>query len=457
MGCQQFVKYILFFDRKIILQNLPHQSNNLALHNDCRRQDCYSGIASLGMRGHRLFTRVIIIVLEDMETQFPTPTEPVITEDQNCISIEEARDCIKTKFLSYHQLLDERESKLISELNQLEETNKPELTQVRHDINQLTEVSKYLDESLGANTLKLFLKEQKSILIDQILHFQRSEKLLSHVILKFSEIESSIKNVINIIPFWSKAKFRNELKPFLELEEQVEDSYPVSNDWFSEFANSIHLKNPKPNDSWEFPVKIPIQTSSNRRNTGNVKMLHSKAWDMLLAFNGLSPCCIPTKNKSHSTSVTRGNQLPINAIKHKCIFGHNDGNNKFSFECEFDFLPHDTYEDVVKKISGFSALFTSHTPILYTFNNTQTASCNPPHFTSYTITKRGKQCYSDSSNRSGFDFPKSKRDSAYTNCKTFPLEHVQITELQIGPTDNVFLIIIPDSDGRHPFSVSTYL
>ena len=128
-----------------------------------------------------------------MATQFPTPTEPVITEeDQNCISIEEARNCIKTKFLSYHQLLDERESKLISELNQLEETNKPELTQVRHDINQLTEVMNSLDESLGANTLKYFLKEQKSLLCKQILHLQRSESLLGLITLNYSDIGCSI-------------------------------------------------------------------------------------------------------------------------------------------------------------------------------------------------------------------------------------------------------------------------
>ena len=98
-----------------------------------------------------------------MATLFPTPTEPMITEDQNCISIEEARSSIKTKFMSYHQLLDERESELISELNQLEETNKPELTQVRHDLNQLEQVLKFSDETLGANTLKLFLLDQKNI------------------------------------------------------------------------------------------------------------------------------------------------------------------------------------------------------------------------------------------------------------------------------------------------------
>ena len=92
-----------------------------------------------------------------MATQFPTPTELIIAkEDENCISIEEARYSIKTKFLYYHQLLDERESGLISELNQLEETNTPELTQVRHDINQLRGVLSTLDESLGA-------KEQKGI------------------------------------------------------------------------------------------------------------------------------------------------------------------------------------------------------------------------------------------------------------------------------------------------------
>ena len=162
-----------------------------------------------------------------------------------------ARYCIKTKFLSYHQLLDERESKLISELNQLDETNKPELTQVRHDINQLTEVMNSLDESLGANTLKYFLKEQKSLLCKQILHLQRSESLLELVTLNYSDIECSIKNAVNINPFLSNAKFRTRLKPFLDLKPRLagEDWYIISKTWLSSFTDSINLTNPKSNDS----------------------------------------------------------------------------------------------------------------------------------------------------------------------------------------------------------------
>ena len=148
---------------------------------------------------------------------------------------------------------------------------------------------------------------------DQILHFQRSEKLLSHVTLKFCEIENSVKNVINVVPFWSKAKFRNELEPYLDLKEQTGELYPVSNEWFSEFIDSINLKNPKPNDSWEFPVKIPIQTSSS--NYGNVKMLHSKAWDMLLAFNGLSPGSIPSKCVTNMANSENTKPTPTKDIK----------------------------------------------------------------------------------------------------------------------------------------------
>ena len=405
-----------------------------------------------------------------MATQFPTPTELITAEeDENCISIEEARYSIKTKFLCYHQLLDERESGLISELNQLEETNKPELTQVRHDINQLRGVLKSLDESLGANTLKIFLEEQKSILNEQILHFERSEKLLSHVTLKISEIgiESSIKNVISITPFWSKAKFRNELVPFLKIREQIGESHPVSVEWFSEFINSINLQNPKPNDSWEFPVKIPIRTSNIHYIDNNVKMLHSKAWDMLLAFNGLSPV---SKDKSNLTSSTKCN--PTNPIEHKCIIGHNSGKNKFSFECEIGFFPIESYRDLIQNLSVFWKLFTKHTPILYTFENTYTVSCDPS-YTHYTVTKRSDMdydyLYSPPKRRApysipdkdavynmeyvfGKDRPSSSSDSDGISHRVEPLHDMEIA---IGTKSKTFLFLIPNTDGSNTFSVST--
>ena len=385
-----------------------------------------------------------------MATLLPTPTEPMITEDQNCISIEEARSSIKTKFMSYHQLLDERESELISELNQLEETNKPELTQVRHDLNQLEQVLKFSDETLGANTLKLFLLDQKNIMNDQILHFQRSEKLLSHVTLKFCEIENSVKNVINVVPFWSKAKFRNELEPYLDLKEQTGgDRYLVSKEWYSEFTNSINLESPQPNDNWEFPVKIPIETST----AGNIKMLHSKAWNMLLAFNGLSPGSIPTKGNSYLTNSTRPIQRSIDPIKHRCIIGHNDGSNKFSFECEIETFPNESYKDLIQKLSEFWKLFTEYTPILYAFDNTQTISCNSPKYTRYTITER-----SDSDGELISCEPLidswSRRPSK-SRGRINRIKPIYDLEVPIRKTSNTFLILIPDKDGSTDFSVST--
>ena len=131
------------------------------------------------------------------------------------------------------------------------------------------------DESLGTQSLKKFREEQKKLCKEHVLHFERSERLLSHVKLKLSE--NFVENLIQIVPFWSNAKFRTELQPVLKLEPKLgEDWYVVSDDWFSEFTSSINLTNPQQNDKLEFPVKIPIQTSGS-----SVEVLHSKAWDML--------------------------------------------------------------------------------------------------------------------------------------------------------------------------------
>ena len=45
------------------------------------------------------------------------PNRP--TED-DALTIPEARECIKTKFATYHKLLDEKESELLAELELLE-------------------------------------------------------------------------------------------------------------------------------------------------------------------------------------------------------------------------------------------------------------------------------------------------------------------------------------------------
>ena len=151
--------------------------------------------------------------------------------------------------------------------------------------------------------------------------------MLSHVTLQFSE--NFVENLIKIVPFWSKAEFRTELEPVLKLEPNLgEDWYIVSDEWFSEFTSSINLTNPQQNDSWEFPVMIPIQTD----DTNNVKLLHSKAWDMLLAFNGFSPGSIPIKRQTYLNETTNMIYVPIRTTVHKCTIGHNGGNNKFSFK-----------------------------------------------------------------------------------------------------------------------------
>ena len=86
-----------------------------------------------------------------------TPSLP--TEDDT-LTIPEARECIKTKFATYHKLLDEKESELLAELELLEETNKPEIKLVVSDLVKLRGVVDSLDGSLGTQSLKQFHEEQ---------------------------------------------------------------------------------------------------------------------------------------------------------------------------------------------------------------------------------------------------------------------------------------------------------
>ena len=237
---------------------------------------------------------------------------------------------------------------------------------------------------------------------------ERSESLLSHVKLYISD-ENFVENLIKVNPFLSKAKFRTKLTPLLELEPKLEeDWFLVSEEWFSEFTNSINLTDPQSNDTWEFPVKIPIQT------TNCTKQLHSKAWDMLLAFNGLSPGSIPVKRHSYLNETTNKIEVPIHTTEHKCTIGHNDGNNKFNFECEVKTFPYETYEDILDKLSGFYTLFTEHAPILHTIKI--------PHHVS-SLSRR----------------------------KAVPVTN---TESCVGNIVQEFSIIIPDSTGHSRFTVS---
>ena len=143
-----------------------------------------------------------------LDKKIPTK-EPEIPTKENIVTIPEARECIKSKFATYHKLMDDKESELLAELELLEETNKPELNHVRSDLVRLRGVVDSLDESLGTNTLEKIRKEQKILWKEHIVQLERSEKLLSHVMLEFSEI--SVNTVIQIAPFRSKATLHSEL------------------------------------------------------------------------------------------------------------------------------------------------------------------------------------------------------------------------------------------------------
>ena len=331
---------------------------------------------------------------------------------EDILTISEARNCIKNKFIGYHKLLDDKETELLAELESLEETNKPELDHVRSDLVKLRGGVDSFDKSLlGTNTLRVFLDKQKSVWEEEIQEMERSESLLSHVKLNISD-ENFVENLIKVNPFLSKANFRTKLAPLLELEPKLgEDWFLVSEKWFSEFTNSINLTDPQSNDTWEFPVKISIK--KRKKSTNCVKQLHSKAWDMLLAFNGLSPGSIPIKRQSYLNETTNMFEIPIHTTKHKCTIEHNDGNNRFSFECEVKTFPFETYKDILNKLSGFYTLFTKRAPILYTINTVHSVSG-------------------------------SRR-------KTVP---VQNTESCVGNIVQEFSIIIPDSTGHSRFTVS---
>ena len=66
-----------------------------------------------------------------------TGVTPSVSTEDDTLTLPEARECIKTKFATYHKLLDEKESELLAELELLEETNKPELDHVKSDLFKL--------------------------------------------------------------------------------------------------------------------------------------------------------------------------------------------------------------------------------------------------------------------------------------------------------------------------------
>ena len=309
-----------------------------------------------------------------MAVAFPEVPEPFVPElaNQNCLSIEEARNAIKAKFTSYRQLLDKKELELLSELNQIEERNKPELIHLRIDLKRLRGVVDTLDDSLGTNTLTSFLEKQKSIWVKEIENFEKSERLLSHLTLNFSDFNQFVDNIIKIVPFRTKARFRTDLEPLLELELKVgEEWFVVSQKWFSEFTAAINLNNPQNYDSWEFPECIPIDHSDIYANGQIIngtacKTSHSKAWNLLLGFNNLLPSH-PIKRMPYLNPLSHKVELPIVPITHKCYIGYISGTNQFNIEIDLNCFPSETYAEVSNRISHFSNLITTFPPKLFCY------------------------------------------------------------------------------------------
>ena len=323
---------------------------------------------------------------------FPFVSEPT---NQNCLSIAEARNAIKAKFRSYRQLLDKKELELLSELDTIEETNKPELSQVRQDLAKLNAVLKNLDDSLGANTLKPFLEEQRILLNKQISHFQRCEKFLSHLSLETSSLEAAVAGVAELVPFCSKAKFREKLEPILELgPDEDEEWYVVSSSWFDLFCDSINLYDPQPNDSWEFPQRIPIDQTDiyagDQINRNLIKLLHSDAWELLLGFSGLRIGSHSIHRMTYYNQTTDRIEVPLNPVRHNCVLGYvseTGTNSSFSIRIDMECFPSDTFAVLIEKLSDFFELFTSHSPRVFAFDCTQSVSCNPPDVSKYYVKK----------------------------------------------------------------------
>ncbi|KAI6653417.1 Phytanoyl-CoA dioxygenase, peroxisomal isoform X1 [Oopsacas minuta] len=337
---------------------------------------------------------------------------------------DDARVFIKTNFAIYRQLLNKKEFELLSELNQLEETNKPELLHVNADIKQLTDTIETIEDNFTSNSMQVFLEQEKCVWNKQILDLTRCQKLLSNVTINCPEFDY-FENIIQIIPFWPKSKFSKELEPILNYSPQInEEWFIVSKKWFSEIENSINLNNPQPNDSWEFPTSIPIDQSDiyvngQIQNPDDCMLLHSKAWNMLLRFNGLSPGSVPIKRRTYLKNLKI--EVPIAATQHQCSIGYHSGDQNFSFNCEIRLFPYNTYQDLLQRISGFISLFTGHDPILYSHDCLFPIYCNIQGITNYKIERF---------------FLASKRPMQLTNLTS-----------QIGNKSKHFLIIIPDSFG----------
>ena len=385
-----------------------------------------------------------------MAVAFPVePTIPSVSEltNQNCLSIAEARKAIKAKFCSYRRLLDKKELELLSELDTIEETNKPELSHVRYDLKKLRVAITTLDESLETNTLKAFLEQQKSVWNSEIKEFERCERLLSHLRLKYSDFNLSVENIIEIVPFRTKAKFRSDLAPLLELELKVGDEwFLVADSWFSTFTAAINLASPQNDDSWRFPESIPIDhlgiyVNGQIRTQSAFKGLHSKAWSMLLGYHNLSPGSHPIKRLPFLNPLSKKVTLPIVPITHKCHIGHRSGGNDFNIKIDLICFPTDTYAEVLNKVSNFCSLITSHTPQFFCYANyysvTYSASDAKYRVTVPSVPNTSNRSYTFSSYGSG----------GYGGSPDRVLTPLRDLSSQIGLSVQTFLLLIPDSSG----------
>ena len=355
------------------------------------------------------------------------------------LTIDAARNSVREQFANYHQLLNKKELELISELDQLETANEPELTHVKHDLKRLRGVVDSLNDSLGTNTLKIFLEKQKSIWDKEIKNFERSEELLSHVTLNYSDFNRFVNQIIEIVPFRTKAKFRTDLEPLLKLEPKLgEEWFVVSEKWFSSFAASINFYDPQPNDSWEFPKRIPIdnscleQVDSFTISESSPYIMHSRAWDLLLGFNCLGNGSLPINRKTYLDTLHQI-QIPLKLTNHKCYIGYNDGNSKLNIEYNLRTLPYETYGEILKRLSPRFKLFTNSVPQLYCFDASYTVTFNVPIATDYTVT-----------------YP-------YYNQRLNTSIASPVLDLtpQVGPISKLFIIVIPDFIGTISIKVSS--
>ena len=394
-----------------------------------------------------------------MAVAYPVGTEetPALSDGGiSCLTFAEARNSIREKFVYYHQLLAEKELELITELDRLEAAYKPELNHVTHDLNRLYAVVGTWDDTLGTNTLTTFLERQRSVWYSEIAEFERSEKLLSHLRLKYSDFKQFVGNIIEIVPYRTKAKFRSDLAPLLELELKVGDEwFLVSDSWFSQFATSINFESPQYDDSWIFPESIPIDHSGIYVN-GQIttqsafKKLHSKAWNMLLGFHNLSPGSHPIKRLPFSNPLTKEVELTIVPITHKCHIAYKSGVNSFDIQMDMNCFPSDTFAEVLSKVSHFSSLITPHAPQFFCYSNNYAATYNHSCMR-YSITDAYPTL---PPNTPQINHP--RYTTPYMNLMLpvpqlpepeEPLAPLRDLNSQIGLDRNILLFLIPDSFG----------